>query len=585
MLTDYQQSKAKIGGILDELSGALTALDISRTALAVLDERKKKLDSDSFNLVVLGQYKRGKTTFINALLGAEILPTAIVPLTSIITRVSYGEKAGAQVRFIDGTTMQIPLDNLRKYVTETENPRNFKGVNMVEVNYPSEYLSQGVSLIDTPGIGSVFTHNTDIAYDFIPMADAAIFVLSADPPISREEHQFLTDILKYVRKLFFVQNKIDVVTEDDREQSLAFSKQVIEQETGLRDIHIYPLSAKLALDGLMNGIPAQIDASRLIEFKTELEKFLVEGRQATLLSAVAHIALQYVGEAEMKCELERLALEMPAADAEAKLAKLKDYFAGLRQDRMDLDYLLKGELNRFNLRLEQELAAFKEEAIMTLSGRVNEVLQEKSNLNVSHLASELQEFLQATVKDQFSGLQSAKEQEIKEWLGVTMERFEAKNNALITDIRNLVANLFNINPRAVCTASRLCSRSGLYFLTELPKPFITFDISWLMGFLPKKLAHRSLYKSCIDQIEELVDLNCGRLRSDFYTRVAQSLRDFKRLLGESLDLVMNELVRTIEAAINQNRQGESVANQRRSELEHLKKHLVSLHEDLVPFDR
>ncbi len=491
MLTDYQQSKAKIGGILDELSGALTALDISRTALAVLDERKKKLDSDSFNLVVLGQYKRGKTTFINALLGAEILPTAIVPLTSIITRVSYGEKAGAQVRFIDGTTMQIPLDNLRKYVTETENPRNFKGVNMVEVNYPSEYLSQGVSLIDTPGIGSVFTHNTDIAYDFIPMADAAIFVLSADPPISREEHQFLTDILKYVRKLFFVQNKIDVVTEDDREQSLAFSKQVIEQETGLRDIHIYPLSAKLALDGLMNGIPAQIDASRLIEFKTELEKFLVEGRQATLLSAVAHIALQYVGEAEMKCELERLALEMPAADAEAKLAKLKDYFAGLRQDRMDLDYLLKGELNRFNLRLEQELAAFKEEAIMTLSGRVNEVLQEKSNLNVSHLASELQEFLQATVKDQFSGLQSAKEQEIKEWLGVTMERFEAKNNALITDIRNLVANLFNINPRAVCTASRLCSRSGLYFLTELPKPFITFDISWLMGFLPKKLAHRS----------------------------------------------------------------------------------------------
>lgn len=583
MLSDYQQDKRRISIIVDELLDVLPGLEIDGSSITILQDRKEKLELDNFNLVVLGQYKRGKTTFINALLGAEILPTAVVPLTSIVTRISYGEEPQAQVKFSDGTTIKIMIDDLKKYVTETENPCNVKAVSIVEVNYPSVYLSNGVSLIDTPGIGSVFTHNTDATYDFIPMVDAAIFILSADPPISREEYQFLTEITRYVRKIFFVQNKIDVVNEIDREQSLAFSKRIIEQETQLRDISIYPISAKQALDGTINANPKLHAASRMAEFKMNLEKFLVEGRQKTLLSAVAHIATQYLNKAEMKLELERAALELPISEVEAKLTKLKDHFKELRQDRMDLEYLLKGELDRFSAQLEQELATFKVEAVKDLSVQAHDFLLTRELINVKNLASELQGFLQKVVIEKLSILQSGKEQETKEWLNATTGRFEEKSDVLISDIRNLAANLFSVKTQVIRSETRLSSKSNLYFLTEIPKTSLFFNVSWFMGLLPKQLAYKTLYKSSVDQIEELVEMNCSRLRFDLYSRIAQSFKTFKYQLNINLEAVMNDIVKTIGTAITQKRQGETIAHKRRLELDQSCIRLSTLSDDLLPF--
>jgi hypothetical protein len=479
--------------------------------------------------------------------------------------------------------MEIVIENLKKYVTETENPCNFKEVSIVEVNYPSVYLSNGVNLIDTPGIGSVFTHNTDATYDFIPLVDAAIFILSTDPPISREEYQFLTAITRYVRKIFFVQNKIDVVAEIDREQSLAFSKQIIERETDLRDITIYPLSAKLALDGTINANPELLTASRMAEFKMDLEKFLVEDRQRTLLSAIAHIATQYLNEAELKLELEHAALELPISEVETKLTKLKDYFEELRQDRIDLDYLLKGELERFNVQLEQELATFKVEAVKDLAIQAHNFFLTREGMNVKSLASELQGFLQKVVIEKLSSLQSGKEQEIKEWLNATTRRFEDKNAVLISDVRNLAANLFSVKTPVIRSETRLSSKSNLYFLTEIPKTSLFFNISWFMGLLPKQLAYKALYKSSVDQIEELIEMNCSRLRFDLYSRLAQSVKEFGQQLNIILEAVLNDIIKTIGTAITQKRQGETIAHQRRLELDQSCMRLSALSDDLSLF--
>jgi len=86
-------------------------------------EQQQKILSQSFNLVVLGQFKRGKSTFINALLGAPILPTAVVPLTSVVTILSYGESPKAVVRFLSGGEKVIDVGEIASYITEKENPK------------------------------------------------------------------------------------------------------------------------------------------------------------------------------------------------------------------------------------------------------------------------------------------------------------------------------------------------------------------------------------------------------------------------------------------------------------------------------
>ncbi|MEM3846429.1 MAG: dynamin family protein, partial [Candidatus Parvarchaeota archaeon] len=101
-----------------------------------LDSIENKIKTKQFNLVVIGQFKRGKSTFINALLGKEILPTSVLPLTSIVTIINYGERQEAIVHFIDGSSKSIPLSEISLYVTEKHNPNNKLNVENVEIYHP-----------------------------------------------------------------------------------------------------------------------------------------------------------------------------------------------------------------------------------------------------------------------------------------------------------------------------------------------------------------------------------------------------------------------------------------------------------------
>jgi GTPase SAR1 family protein len=165
---------------------------------------RDKLVAEQFNLVVLGQFKRGKSTLINALLSADLLPTAVVPLTSIVTIIHYGPAPRALVSFLDGRELEVDVADIASFITESQNPRNIKRVAQVTVAFPSDVLKEGVRLVDTPGVGSVFAGNTGTTMDYLPQADAAIFLLAADQPISQAELEFLQTVRPHAAKFFFV---------------------------------------------------------------------------------------------------------------------------------------------------------------------------------------------------------------------------------------------------------------------------------------------------------------------------------------------------------------------------------------------
>lgn len=113
----YGELKSAVLSNLEHLSN-IAALRGANHLTEYLNEIKQKLVQGRFNLVVLGEFKRGKTTFLNALLGVDLLPTAVVPLTSIITLIEYGESTKVEVIFLNGDTREIIPGELTAFITE-----------------------------------------------------------------------------------------------------------------------------------------------------------------------------------------------------------------------------------------------------------------------------------------------------------------------------------------------------------------------------------------------------------------------------------------------------------------------------------
>lgn len=252
-----------------------------------------QLAEDRFNLAVVGQFKRGKSTLMNAVLGRELLPTGLLPLTSAITTLCYGSTERVVLRRKEWALEQeIPLEELASWITEHGNPGNEKELVEARVELPLPFLRRGLYFIDTPGIGSARHENTATTYEFLPQMAAVIFVTSVDAPLSEAEERFLLDIRKHVRKLFVVVNKTDMLDEAEREEVLGYIQTRIEQLLGTGALHLFPLSARDGLVARRNHDLAGSQQSGLAAFEQTLTTFLAEEQGHTFLVSVLDRALR-----------------------------------------------------------------------------------------------------------------------------------------------------------------------------------------------------------------------------------------------------------------------------------------------------
>ncbi len=172
-------------------------------------ELQARLAEDRFNLVVVGRFSRGKSSLMNAVLGHAWLPTGLVPLTSVITTVTYGTKPEVILEYQDrGSKARIALAALPDNITQAGNPGNVKKIKVAEVHLPSEILRRGFFFcVDTPGLGSSIAENTRTTESFLPEADAFVLVTGYESPLSDDEARFLRSVSGSARRVFIVLNK------------------------------------------------------------------------------------------------------------------------------------------------------------------------------------------------------------------------------------------------------------------------------------------------------------------------------------------------------------------------------------------
>ena len=525
-----------------------------------------KLRLNRFHLVVLGAFKRGKSTLINALLGDPILPTAIIPLTSVVTILTYGERLNIEVRFHSGQRRQIAQPELVDYITEKGNPGNRKGVQEVEITYPSEYLKDGVRIIDTPGVGSVYSHNTEVAYNYLPQVDAAVFVVTVDPPLSQAEHEFLHDIRDYVHKLFFVLNKIDYVDEVERREALEFTTQMLQAELTAEQVKIFPMSAKMALDGKTNGHPELLDASLLPQFEEHLRQFLYREKGRVLLISCVSGALKAITDSTLALKVERQASGLSLKELEEKIARFDLELQGLEKEREMSLLLLDGRFKGVVAQVDADLETFRKETTARLRREVEATFHQKSR-GALDLRKEMEDFLFAALRDVFTTWRRQEIEKLSQVLAETHQDFASRINGILERLTQLTARIFDFSLRGFAVEEAFTELRQFWFRFKEDPVGLEILQMTVTSLLPRALTKGLLLKQLLENVTELVDKHCGKLRYDFHQRLQEVARDFRQTWLARIDDSTQSIRQALERARAQKQSSAQAAAARAGQLD------------------
>ena len=315
-LKEFVARQKRLTGIIQEASGLVQKLDMEHCA-QTLQQLRQKISSDTFKIMVMGNFKNGKSTFINALLGQEILPAYAVPTTAIINEIKYGEKPKAILHFLnplpekmydgipekalthmrrfkmkDVPPIEMPVDEIEDYVVIPMGMEHKEAIKQspfekVELFWPLDLLKDGVEIVDSPGLNENPVR-TQVTMEYLSKADAIIFVFSALAMGSAGEIAYIDDTLRKngfgEQSLFCVVNRFDQLTSEREQQRLRkFSDNLLAPYTK----HIYYTSAYKGLMGQMQSNPAMLEESKIPAVETALADYLANERGRIKLATPA----------------------------------------------------------------------------------------------------------------------------------------------------------------------------------------------------------------------------------------------------------------------------------------------------------
>jgi GTP-binding protein EngB required for normal cell division len=555
-----------------------------------IDELESRLTSARLHLAVLGQFKRGKSTLLNALIGEELLPSAVVPVTSVPTFLSWGPRRLIRVIFWDGRTQESCSESsedassfLAQYVTESNNPKNHLGVMRVEVTHPSPLLQKGVVLIDTPGIGSTFQHNTEATINFLPQCDAALFLVSADPPITQVEIEFLKAARAKVVKILFLMNKVDYLSKNERQIALDFFRTVLSEQAGLDGSEpVFSISARQGLEARLRGDDSQWTESGMSDVENYLLKFLTEEKIHTLSLAVARKAEDIVGNVLLHLRLKQRSLALPLEDLEQRLVVFNQKLQEVKRQRELTHDLLAGDQRRIIETLERECA----NTLKTTQAELFQILDKtiESTASIKSIEETLHNRLVEIIPTMFgrdlSRISNLINESIKEVLGNHQE----KANALAGTIRQTAADLFEIPYVPGKGNENLITSHQPYWVTENWSTAMSpVPRGLLERLLPRGIAIRRIKRWLQQDIESIVLRNIGNLQYETRQNIEDTFRRFSFALDQEMENVAKATLGAIrEAQIQRTEKADSVS-QELEWLSGLESKMQKLHEKLAKF--
>lgn len=494
--------------VFDVLDDLATQDDRERLA-----ELRGRVDARSLRVLVAGEAKRGKSTLVNAMIGRDVLPTGVTPVTAVVTTVRRAEAdEHIEVTFLDGRVDRHSLAKLADFVSERGNPLNERGVRTVEVLIRSDLLDRfDVELVDTPGTGSVFEHNTVAAEESLGSLDAAIFVVTADPPIAAAERDLLAKTSALSVRTFVVLNKADQLDEDGLREAEAFTARVIAGATGAR-ADLFTCSAR----------QGRTDAGYR-RFADAMERYLAERAEADVVMALRGHAARLAGGMLDAAMLTGRSLQLYASSSAERVTLFGDRLQAITARQRDIDDRCWAAERRMRRELDASAARMsargsdecRRALLAALDGRLRDV--EPVEIGQQGRALVVQ-----VISEHVDRWRDDRAHRLEAGLASLLDVAAADLAAQLTDLRTAARDLLEVE---------LAVNPGAALLRPGREFWYDFDPRVGFGLPVPEVARKALPGKAkrartrlLDEIPRLADRQVGRARADLQQRLQESVR-------------------------------------------------------------
>jgi small GTP-binding protein len=503
-----------------------------------LAELADRLRDERLRVLVAGEAKRGKSTVVNALLGRAVLPTGVTPVTAVATVVRYGAEEHVRADFADGHGERRPLADLPGLVTERGNPGNRLGLTQVVVCVDADLAARGVEIVDTPGTGSVFEHNTAEAERALEHMDAAVFVLTADPPISAAERDLLARVTQASVRVFVLLNKADRLDAAEREEAVAFAAEHVNAVAG-DGVAVRPVTARAGV-----GDPG------FAAFLADFTGYLESGRTADLAESVRRQAVRIVQRLLDDVRLARRAAEMRAGAAAERLALFRDRLAAVTTGRRDAVDVAEAEGRRLLAALNDAAEA----AGTSLTASIRD--QVAADLRAVHAESpgELERAGRDRLVELAAGAVETWRTEQRDLLEAGLTALDARLthalNEALAGVRDAARELLDVDLAVPEVAGRLVENPRFFYSFAETAGQTELLAGALRRHLPGELGRRRAREHVLAETAELVPKQVGRARADLQFRLADATRALVRAITDRYAESADRLLAVLDAAAN-----------------------------------
>jgi len=520
-----QSAARSIVGVVHQISDRFEIVSLRRhiDACEALFSQDQLID-----VAILGQFKAGKSSFINSLIDQDVLPVGVIPVTTVITRLLHGDKSLAVVTRFDGSTVEVPIDEVGEFISEERNPANAKNVEVVDIALPTLARYPGLRLVDTPGLGSVFKYNTQTSEEWLPQVGAAILAVSADRPLSDNDLGLLRELVRYTPKILLLLTKVDLLSHDQQKEVIRFFKNTLQREIN-QDLPVYPYSTRVRTEMLRSHVDTLLLG-------------LSKNRDAELVTILRHKVASLAKNSIAYMEIALKTSEKADEDRESLKSLILTEKLNYDLIRSELFAIARGNMLQTREFIAARLETRRIEFTRKLMTRLREEMPTWRG-NLWKLTRKYEEWLEENLTKELNELSKG---EHRHFFGTLNKTYMSVSRSL-----DLFRNLLDRNIEAVLGV-KLSPAEWDISVPEPSRPDVAFakvfdfhlDTLWFL--IPMTLFKGIFERHFLTKIPGIAQMHLSRLAYQWEIRVNRTIEEIR---DQALKYVQDELA-TIDALLS-----------------------------------
>ncbi len=610
-LDEFNIKRNLIGNKFQDLLKIACSLD-NENLKVLIEESIDSLEKDNFNIVIVGEFSRGKSTFINALLSSRILPSSTKPTTTIINKILFGEEPRFYLYFRDNSDskeiseaefkaitakLEPDYDDLEEIEEYKQHLRYLSNIAYADIKYPTQICKGGIEIVDTPGTNDLDEAREEITFKFIPQSDVAILLLSANQILSQSEVSFLKERIldNDIKKVFFVINF------KDRLSSVEEEEKVISYATEhLKDIvddpKIFMVSAKQALNYKRNqngevfkgGFPETLEETGFAHLESELISYLLEEKGKVKLNKYIDRGFKISNELlEKDIKLKSNVLNMSVLEFEKRVKDVQPVF----EETKRACYKIIEELRSLLLNHETKLVnKYRIGLDLIANDALLAVVNYNGKLDYQLIARDVENAVALSQKKLQNEINEYKvkyvDEDVKRLL-VSLQRSMDILSIKVNDVfNNDYEKLENVTLHEVEKLGGIDESQifmGLFYtslVSAVIAPFIALPVIFLGGDLIANLVYSIHKQDYINKMKSQVE---NKYKNSNAEKIKIFREDFKRYVDETIANIekdafpkINSLETQLNELLREKKLNETNVKKEMSELETYVKDLESI---------